>query len=72
MAVAAILLRCHLLVPEAFLIHSDGGWDEEWARDMTFPSVGGLSARALVAEFFGGVPAAAPFRETRTGLRGVS
>jgi hypothetical protein len=55
-AVAAILLRCHILAPQAFLIASDGQWDEEWREDLTWPRTG-LSARGLVAELFGDAPA---------------
>jgi hypothetical protein len=29
--VAAILLRCHVLAPDAFVIGSDGSWGQEWA-----------------------------------------
>lgn len=40
--VAAILLRCHVLAPHAFVIGSDGRWGLEWARP-----------RALYRECFG-------------------
>lgn len=61
-AVAAILLRCHLLAPEAFLISSDGDWDEDWGQDSTWPRTG-LSARGLVAELFGDAPAESALSE---------
>ena len=42
LAVCVVLLRCHLLAPEVFVIGSDGGWDNEW-----------ITARAVYAELFG-------------------
>jgi hypothetical protein len=61
LAVCAILLRCHRLAPEAFSIDSDGDWDDEWADGAQGPRVKGLSARGLVSELFGEIPAASPF-----------
>jgi hypothetical protein len=45
LAVAAVLLRCRLLLPGVFLLGSDGGWDDGW-----------LGARRLVGELFGSTP----------------
>ncbi|MFD0972600.1 hypothetical protein [Plantactinospora endophytica] len=59
LAVTAILLRCHRLLPDGFAIHSDGGWDTEWRhgrqrRAPLLPSASLLpSPRDLVAELFG-------------------
>jgi hypothetical protein len=52
-----LLLRCHLLAPDAFAFHSDGRWDEDWQR----PCYNGLSGRGVVAELFGPTPAVSPF-----------
>jgi hypothetical protein len=62
LAVTTVLLRCHLLVPGAFVIRSDGGWDTDWNRNQL--NAFGLvapSARRLVTELFGPVPGASPF-----------
>ncbi|HEY2670149.1 MAG TPA: hypothetical protein VGJ07_07195 [Rugosimonospora sp.] len=66
LAVAAVLLRCHLLLPDLFAIGSDGDWDREWlygaipsAPDARHTRPG---ARRLVAELFGPVPDASPFQ----------
>lgn len=59
-AVTAILLRCHLLAPDAFAIHSDGRWDEDWAQEACWPATG-LNTRDLVAELFGDRPTESPF-----------
>jgi hypothetical protein len=48
-AVAAILLRCHELAPEAFVIASDGNWDREWRNGAWR---GMVSPRALCHELF--------------------
>jgi hypothetical protein len=52
-AVSAILLRCHQLAPDAFVIASDGGWDDEW-RHGAFPGTvpAGVSARRVVEDLF--------------------
>jgi hypothetical protein len=52
-----LLLRCHLLAPDAFAFHSAGRWDEDWQR----PCYNGLSGRGVVAELFGPTPAVSPF-----------
>jgi hypothetical protein len=57
LAVMAVLLRCHLLAPDAFTFHSDGRWDEDWQR----PWYNGLSGRGVVADLFGSSPVASPF-----------
>jgi hypothetical protein len=53
LAVTAVLLRCHLLLPDTVAISSDGDWETDWRP-----------ARDLVDELFGGVPQACPFRDT--------
>jgi hypothetical protein len=60
LAVATLLLRCRLLLPEVVLVRSDGGWDGEW-RHGVMPDVDGVGARQLVADLFGPVPDASPF-----------
>ncbi len=35
-AVASILLRCHHLAPDAFLVASDGDWRREWQHGATY------------------------------------
>jgi hypothetical protein len=54
LAVTAVLLRCRLLLPGVFLIASDG----EWAQGV---QPGLPSARSLVGDLFGDVPADSPF-----------
>ena len=67
LAVTAVLLRCRLLLPDVFLIGSDGDWDGEWLSGVA--DVGplhGLGARRLVAELFGEVPPDNPFQAPDT------
>lgn len=52
LAVTATLLRCHLLLPDAFPIHSDGDWDNDWQP-----------ARRLIKRLFGTATTAVPFTE---------
>lgn len=59
-AVTAILLRCHLIAPDAFAFDSDGGWTDDWAQEACWPATG-LNTRDLVAELFGDRPTASPF-----------
>jgi hypothetical protein len=63
LAVCAILLRFHLILPGGFLISSDGSWDAEWNQPV--PGATGASQpngtnttspRQLVADLFGPVP----------------
>jgi hypothetical protein len=57
LAVAAVLLRCRLLLPEVFWIRSDGAWEVEWARGASCAGgSAGIGARRLVADLFGEVP----------------
>lgn len=61
-AVAAVLLRCTVLLPDVFLIRSDGAWDAEWAHGAAQGNGPALpSARNLVGALFGPVPATSPF-----------
>jgi hypothetical protein len=50
LAVTAVLLCAHLLMPDTFLIWSDGDWDRDWRP-----------ARDLVQRLVGDVPQANPF-----------
>lgn len=68
LAVTAILLRCKMLLPDAFALHSDGGWDKEWLYGATGPMPGGLGPRAVVAELFGDAPADSPFEREKALL----
>ena len=56
-AVTAVLLRCHQLLPGSFLIGSDGSWDGDWD-----------AARQAVQQCFGAVTAADPLCDTTIGL----
>ncbi len=72
LAVAAVLLRCVMLVPEAFAIASNGRLEREWthgamAFDPAQPAE--LGARAVVAELFGTAPVDSPLRDTLAGIR---
>jgi hypothetical protein len=61
-AVTAVLLRCALLLPDVFLIRSDGAWDGEWAHSAARGSGPALpSARDIVGAVFGPVPTTSPF-----------
>lgn len=61
-AVAAVLLRCALLLPDVFLIRSDGAWDGEWAHGAARGSGPALpSARDIVGTLFGPAPTLSPF-----------
>ena len=65
LAVAAVLLRCRILLPDVFHIRSDGVWDIEWACGATTASGGtGIGARRLVADLFGEVPDTDPVHST--------
>ncbi|GIM98048.1 hypothetical protein Ato02nite_098410 [Paractinoplanes toevensis] len=52
LAVTATLLRCHLLLPEAFLIASEGAWTADWQP-----------ARRLVKRLFGVTVRTVPFSD---------
>ncbi|HLL66481.1 MAG TPA: hypothetical protein VK453_12140 [Micromonosporaceae bacterium] len=63
-AVAAVLLRCTLLLPDVFLLRSDGTWDGEWARSASPVARRALpSPRDIVAALFGPVPDTSPFAD---------
>lgn len=64
LAVTAILLRCHRLLPDGFAIHSDGAWDTEWRRGNRMPTRD-PSARGIVAELFGDDASDSPFDRDR-------
>ncbi|GAA1577218.1 hypothetical protein GCM10009827_118820 [Dactylosporangium maewongense] len=57
LAVTAVLLRCHQLLPGSFLIGSDGSWDRDWH-----------AARGVVRECFGAVTGTDPLCDTTIGL----
>jgi hypothetical protein len=56
-AVTAVLLRCHLLLPDGFRINSDGRWNSDWYQ-----------ARALVQRLFDMRATDDPFTDTTAGL----
>jgi len=56
-AVTAILLRCHLLLPTEFRINSDGRFDSDW-----------LPARLMVRQLFRVTSATIPFTRTAAGI----
>ena len=70
LAVSAILLRCALLLPQAFAISSDGAWDREWAYGAT-PGAAAppLGARAVIADLFDLRPPDNPLRVTVADVR---
>jgi hypothetical protein len=61
-AVACVLLRCHLLLGDDFLLSTDGDWDLEWAIGVR---IGQPSPRQLVGALFGPAPARSPLRSLR-------
>jgi hypothetical protein len=62
LAVTTILLHCVQLVPEVFVIDSDGGWDTDWLLGpRTASGRAVVSARELVGQLFDPVPPASPF-----------
>ena len=68
LAVAAVLLRCRLLLPGVFLIGSDGDWEREWLTGAIPDLAGrtaGLGARRLLAGLFDDVPQDNPFGPSR-------
>jgi hypothetical protein len=70
-AVAALLLRCRLLLPGTFRIASDGRWDTEWARGaMTQPGQPlSASARGICGEvFINSYPVSSPLSTIRDVL----
>ncbi|MER6913945.1 hypothetical protein ABT354_19920 [Streptomyces sp. NPDC000594] len=56
MAVTAVLLRAHTLIPDHVAIQSDGSWDADW-----------LEARAIHNMLFGDPGMADPFTDTTVG-----
>ncbi|MDQ1645232.1 MAG: hypothetical protein QOJ50_1416 [Cryptosporangiaceae bacterium] len=66
LAVAAVLLRCHRLAPQAFRIDSSGRWNGEWIYGAHHSQLGptppfGPSARMLNATLFADAPDESPF-----------
>ena len=67
LAVAAVLLRCHLLLPGVFRIGTDGDWEREWLTGVAGDTAGptaGIGARRLLADLFSEVPQDNPFHRT--------
>jgi hypothetical protein len=64
LAVAVVLLRCVQVVPDVFVIDSDGGWDTDWLIGFR-PRPGGatLSPRELVGHLFEPYPPPSPFTD---------
>jgi hypothetical protein len=64
LAVTTILLRCVQLLPEVFVLDSDGGWDTDWLLGPR-PTSGHaiLSARDLLGQLFDPMRTASPFRD---------
>jgi hypothetical protein len=71
LAVAAVLLRCALLLPDAFAVASDGRWDQEWAHGSpAWPAAAiRLGARQVIADLFDVEPENNPLRGSLTGVR---
>ena len=64
LAVAGLLLRCVQLVPDVFVLDSDGGWDSDWAIGHQPASAGVLgSPRNLVGMLFEPYPDTSPFTD---------
>jgi hypothetical protein len=64
LAVAAVLLRCQHLVPDAFALNSDGGWDTDWLLGpQPRTSLATISPRELVTRLFQYSPPACPFSD---------
>jgi hypothetical protein len=65
LAVAAVLLRCHQLVPDVFVLDSDGGWDTDWLTGRRQPATGRTvaSPRDLVGQLFEPYPNGNPFTD---------
>ncbi len=62
--VAALLLRCAQLVPDVFVLDSDGGWDTQWLTG--HPASAGsviASPRNLVGMLFEPYPDTSPFTD---------
>ena len=69
LAVTAVLLRCALLVPEAFAVASDASWDQWGNGSPSWPAAAiRHSPRRIVADLFDARPAVSPLR---VGLRGI-
>jgi hypothetical protein len=67
LAVAAVLLRCRLLLPGVFRIGSDGDWEREWLTGVAPDTAGagaGIGARGLLTDLFGEVPHDNPLHRT--------
>ncbi|AEV84409.1 hypothetical protein ACWT_3386 [Actinoplanes sp. SE50] len=58
LAVAATLLRCHLLVPTALTLSSDGSWERQWKYGKKLPGRRrrAPAARTLLTDLFGPIP----------------
>jgi hypothetical protein len=64
LAVASVLLRCVQLVPDVFVLDSDGGWDTDWATGhQLVPGDVLASPRSLVGVLFDPYPDTSPFTD---------
>ena len=70
LAVAALLLRCAQLVPNVFVLDSDGGWDTQWLTGHHPASAGTVlaSPRNLIGMLFEPYPDTSPFTDITTFL----
>ncbi|WP_328469102.1 hypothetical protein OHA21_00890 [Actinoplanes sp. NBC_00393] len=72
-AVAAVLLRARLLMPEVFLLSSDGSWDRQWRIGARLPGSRSHApaTRALIAELFGPFPHTDPLAAVDPSVWGL-
>ena len=70
LAVAAVLLRAVLLVPDAFAIASDLSWTQ-WGQAFPAwpPATANTSPRRIVADLFDAHPSASPLRDSILAVR---
>ncbi|MEU4427689.1 hypothetical protein AB0F81_44295 [Actinoplanes sp. NPDC024001] len=61
-AVAAVLLRARLLLPQVFLLSSDGHWNRQWRVGARLPGARrrAPATRALISTLFGPIPPGNP------------
>jgi hypothetical protein len=72
LAVASVLLRMALLLPDVFALASDGEWEREWkhgAMAWHAHQPAGLGARTVVADLLGIAPVHSPLRDRLDRVR---